>query len=364
MKRFLFRAYIIAVVLALVAISASILWRLDTLRESSYREATRNFQLLSREFAELWQTHPLEEAAERVAERLGRPARVHPELVSIAAFDHVYDYIWTTSERYLPGELDHPTPRGFIRFVRTFELPQGDKRIITAVYPLFPRALVFAIVRDALVAGVILLLIVALVALIHFVRTRKTPGPSERPVAATVAVREESLTPEPPAADRLLVEERFLPERLDSELERAGFSEQDLTLAILEFNQGVRGDEIDTQNSEALRNFFTFRDLCFEVDTRSAAVIIPNTSLGEALGIIERFQRYYWEQRAAWNRESADFYCGLASRAARLVDAERILKECRAALKRSIDTPGRIVGFQPDPGKYRDFISAQGKESA
>lgn len=379
MKRYLIRAYIIVVIFAFLLVSGSLVWRLYSLHQRNYEQAVQSFQVLSRRAAELWQTYPLEEAAAGVAELLTTAGPSRPVYVSVTAVDQIVDYFWASSERFLPHEPTAPPPRGFTSFVRSFALPEGDRRAVTAIYPLLPRVAAFGLFRDALVAAVILLALVVLVTLIlYFGRREKPPvtnGPAARSGQPTQSVHpgsaEQPASPVPAVSpapsqkpDSTLVPESLLVERLDSELERAGFAEQDLTVVVFEFNEGNRGDTADTQNCTAIRSFFTLRDLCFEHGPRGAAVLVPNASLAETIGLVERFQRFYWEQRLEWNRETADFHCGLASRAARLVDAARLLRECEAALRHSKETPGRIVGFQPDPQKYRDFLALRCKDSA
>ena len=359
MKRSLLRAYIVVFVLALLALTGSMVWRVAALREERYQAAASDFEMLSREAAELWQSLPLEEATRDFAKRLTTPGTPHRVMISVSALDQGFDYIWAVSDRFMPAGHDGhryaTLPDGVgalshVQFTRTFGLPRGDRRVITALYPLFDRYQLYGIFRDTLMAALVLLSLAILVAFVQ------REAPRRRTLPATPSEEE--------MAQPLLVSESFLKDRLGAELERAGFSEQDLTVAIIAFNEGSRGNQIDVQNCETVRSFFPFKDLCFELGRRDVVVLIPNVTLTESLGLLERFQRYYWEQRVLWNRPSADFHCGLTSRAARLVDADRILSECRAALRRSRSTPGRIVGFQPDPQKYREYISDRGKESA
>lgn len=369
MKRWFLRAYVTIAILAMLAVPVSVIWRVHSIREARYVEAADSFRVLSREAASLWQSVPLEDAAPALAHILRGPDRFVPAMVSISAMDDGFDYIWALSDQYIPAGYhtqphnrfpDHMGSFSHARFVRSFALADGDRRVITALYPLFPARGLYVIFRDGLIGALAVLAVAVLMAVGHRILQPRIAFDSEsRPTDASGPAASESAPP-----PSILVPESFMTERLDAELERAGFSEQDLAVAVIEFNEGSRGDAIDHQNSSAIRSFFSFRDLCFELGADSAVVLIPNTTLHEALGLMERFQRYYWEQRSSWNRESADFFCGVSSRAARLVDAERVLGECHAALRRARDFPGHIMGFQPDPGKYRDFMAACNKSSA
>jgi hypothetical protein len=114
-------------------------------------------------------------------------------------------------------------------------------------------------------------------------------------------------------------------------------------------------------NAQAILAFFAFSDLCFdggqEGDVQTIVVLLPNTPLSDGLAQVERFQGFYWEERHRWARQDADFACGLSARNGRLVDAERIIRECRAATRRAEGLPGKILGFQPDPQRYREYLS-------
>ena len=357
MTRRLLHFYVAAVILAFLALTVTIVWRAGSARATRYQEAADSFGELSRETALLWQTSPLDHAAQELNARLSNATGFQPAMLSIAARDYEFDYIWASKDRFFPAGQDQQFREGFperineyshARFVRSFMLIDGDQRIITAVYPLFERSILYSILRDALIAALAILVVTALVAILHLVhRHNVSAGPrfdAEAP-------------PESPSPRVLNPEDTLLP-RLAAELERAGFADQDLSVAFITFTEGTRGDEHHRRNCEAIHSFFVFKDLCFESGDDGAVVLVPNATLTEALGLMERFQRYYWDQRREWNRESADFFSGLTARAGRLVEAQRVLDEGRAALRRSMKTTGHIVGFQPDPRKYREFLTA------
>ena len=378
-RRLLLRVYIVAVVLAFLAIAVSVVWRAGTTRAFQYQQAAESFRELSRETAGLWQTVPLDKAAQTLARRIVVPGKPRPVMVGVSAFDTGFDYLWATDNRFVPAGFDPKYAEGFpehvgtwnhARFVRTFEVPHGEHRMMTALYPLLPRSSLYEILRDALYAALVVLVVTILVALVALLKGRTAAeagplperGPAPEPIipqnqpSARRATPATPATPDAGGSAKIQPEER-LRERLDAELERAGFSEQDLSVAIIEFTGDARDEAIYREQCEAVRSFFVFKDLCFETEGNALVVLIPNSTLSEALGLMERFQRHFWEQRVLWNREQADFHAGVSARAARLVDADRILGECRAALRQSRNTPGRIVGFQPDPQKYREFLT-------
>jgi GGDEF domain-containing protein len=158
-----------------------------------------------------------------------------------------------------------------------------------------------------------------------------------------------------------LAPEAALLRRLTVELERAAFQEQDVSVATFRFSFGSRGDEVYARNAWAILQFFSFEDLCFEYGDREVVVIFPGTTLADALGQLERFQRYYWEERYNWNAPDADLAVGVSARNGRLVEGGRVLGECRTALKRAEKSAGRIMGFQPDPQRYRAELLNQSR---
>ena len=99
------------------------------------------------------------------------------------------------------------------------------------------------------------------------------------------------------------------------------------------------------QNARAILQFFSFEDLCFEYADREVVVIFPGTTLSDALGQLERFQRFYWEERHNWNAPDADLAIGVSARNGRLVEGGRVLGECRTALNALRKVPGESWAF-------------------
>lgn len=156
--------------------------------------------------------------------------------------------------------------------------------------------------------------------------------------------------------------EEYLPERLGAELSRAASFEQDLVLLELS-HEGIPRDSGSYRIlTRTLLEFFSFRDLAFEQGPSGLAVILPNIDSDHALRMSEEFLK----KVTALLREeggSPDYrriFLGLSSRSGRLVDAERVITEARAALARAREEgDSRIVAFKADPNKYRRYISAR-----
>lgn len=154
----------------------------------------------------------------------------------------------------------------------------------------------------------------------------------------------------------------YLPERLGAELSRAASFEQDLVLLELSHEGIPRGSSLYRVITRILLEFFNFRDLAFEQGPFGLAVILPNIDTVHALRMAEEFLK---KVTSILREEgsSSDFrkiYMGLSSRSGRLVDAERVIKEARAALVRAREEgDSRIVAFKADPNKYRTYIASR-----
>jgi hypothetical protein len=145
---------------------------------------------------------------------------------------------------------------------------------------------------------------------------------------------------------------QHLSPRLTSELERAAGSDQDLSLMLISCESG-RIKELALSVLEA----FPLRDLVFEYDSSTVAVILPDKDLNHSLQEAKDFQK-----RSASRRATAPkiFPIGLSARNGRLVSSTRLLSEAGQALKQAESTGGgSIVAFRADPDKYRAAIAAR-----
>jgi hypothetical protein len=142
---------------------------------------------------------------------------------------------------------------------------------------------------------------------------------------------------------------QHLSPRLTSELERAAGSDQDLSLMLISRgNAGIR------ELAHLVLEAFPLRDLAFEYDVETIAVIIPDKHLDDCLREAKDFQK-----RSTSRRVTAPIWIGLSARNGRLVSSSRLLSEAAHALKQAESSAsGRIVAFRADPDKYRASIAA------
>jgi len=154
----------------------------------------------------------------------------------------------------------------------------------------------------------------------------------------------------------------FLAERLNQELERAASFDQDLALLLIGVRPrgapaaAERRGYLFRRLSQHTVETFPLRDLDFEYDQHTVAVILPERSLNAGLEEAQAFQRKLLQ--APWGGTgSVRVYAGLSSRSGRLISGTRLLIEAGRALKRA-DGSGsnQIIAFRADPQKYRQVL--------
>jgi GGDEF domain-containing protein len=149
-----------------------------------------------------------------------------------------------------------------------------------------------------------------------------------------------------------------LPARLEHELERAASSDQDLCLLLLAVDPRQPASAFQALARQVLAGF-PFRDLCFEYDGRTCAVILPEKDLSQALKDARAFRRRLSEMSWPGGRPTA-VSLGLSARNGRLIDSGRLLLESSTALQRAeAEGAGRIVAFQADPEKFRRSLASE-----
>lgn len=178
-------------------------------------------------------------------------------------------------------------------------------------------------------------------------------------ISAEVAPEFDQAGPEGPAVptglygpDGVLGWEEYLQDRLEAELKRAASFEQDLVLLVAEADI-EEGDAAAFKSfAQELVDFFSFRDLAFRRGETGAAVILPNIDLENGIKFAEEFMTRFREK-------NTNLEIGLSARAGRLVDSGRLLIEAQGALERARGNGDyQILGFKPDPERYRTFVSS------
>ena len=149
-----------------------------------------------------------------------------------------------------------------------------------------------------------------------------------------------------------------LEKRITLELERSAYNEQDLTLILLRIPGMVRESSDYKYLAHEIQSKLSFEDLTFAYPPDSFAIVLPNSNLDQSLGTIKNFLKTV---ESGFSEHYESPLCGLSSRSGRLMDGPGLLREAEAALKKTAHEPGNtIIGFRPDPAKYRAYIAEQG----
>jgi hypothetical protein len=172
------------------------------------------------------------------------------------------------------------------------------------------------------------------------------------PNQATVSSVDTKITEEPFGHElrEYVSPEDQLDDRLDNELQRAGGNEIDLSVGLFCLEELQEGQTLPF--FKLLKEHFIYRDMLYLHGIRACWVLLPYMGLDEAIRQAEAFTNRF-------NRTNpqAGITVGLTSRNGRLVSHELIKKECKAALRKTSSKGDLIVGFRPDPDKYRRFLT-------
>jgi hypothetical protein len=161
------------------------------------------------------------------------------------------------------------------------------------------------------------------------------------------------------APDSGLCFEQHLAERLSNELRRAAAFDEDLVTALIQCGNAREDRLTYIQLAQSLKNHFHFHDMLFEIEHDKMAVILPNADLEQGINELSDFQKAVYKDSGE-KLCTYDIKIGLSSRNGRLINSDRILKEARAALRKAeFDIETNLIGFRPDPGKFRSFLAAQ-----
>jgi hypothetical protein len=149
----------------------------------------------------------------------------------------------------------------------------------------------------------------------------------------------------------------YFPKRLSFELERAASFSQDLSVVILSSESMARDDELYAKVAKAIVGTFTFQDLAFEYGPSAFCIILPNTSLKQALSQMDSFVKGLEVKYAT--KAGVRFSVGISSRNKRSVSSSRLHSEVKAAWKKAEAEEGsQIIAFRSDPDKFREYLSS------
>lgn len=365
MFRTLVRTYAVITALFVLALALFFIGRLSGLRDQNINQAASSFQAY--QAVAVKAVEEADTAAETKEllnpEENGIP-RNRLEALLLYTVDNGVAYLWARSPAYTEGGFTGGSGLPRMEYneltQRKYTAPVGESYILEGLYTVLGREDIYPLLRVSLIAILAVALLGTVLALAgtggRSAAMQPDPvGDSEKPrdrseeelLAETRAYTEGPSSLTGPSG---LSREEHLLKRLSLELERAAYNEQDLTVLMVEYAQQEPYNENYLRHASQLLEHFGFDDLAFEKGNRFV-VIFPSTTLREGLRQVERFQKELLDSGPT--TEDDHPYAGLSSRNGRLLDGKRLLAEATVALNKSYDTPGRILGFEPDPEKYR-----------
>ncbi len=225
-----------------------------------------------------------------------------------------------------------------------FQTYNGASFHIQSVFTLFNDNLFFntMVISLILFAGYLLLSCIMLIVLGTY-RTQPTPLKTAENFSAD------------PESYKTVGDNSFSFIKLSSELKRAASFDQDLVLVL------IKADDFFLEHYKEdftglLHESFSYSDLIFSFDHSYFAIILPDDTIDRGIIRIREF-----DQASAIKFNMINLhglYYGLSSRNGRLIEGEVLYNEAFTALKRAEkDRVSHIIGFRPDPAKYRQFLS-------
>ncbi len=352
--------------LLLVAILWYSLYRLDVERREAVVQAEISFSEIIRSIDAVVDRAGEARLSERVRQAVNPYIGTDAPLRAVAVYsgEHGVEYVWAAEGRYVSqvrraeGQVQLPelSVNNLVEttFRRALRRP-GLELYVEAAYYVMPQGALAVVVRDALfgVGGLVVVIVLVMV-----LGTVVSSRPQRQSAPAKPSAADSQGSPADPHISLRsgVTLETHLPKRVSLELERAAFNDQDLTLAILKLPGLAPGSSRYRWMARLLLENFKFEDLVFEYGQDSFAVVLTNTDLDQAIRATEEFQR---KNAAGLAKEHVEPVFGLSSRNGRLIEGPLLLKEANAAVDRAKKTPGRIVGFRPDPQRYRQHIASR-----
>lgn len=139
------------------------------------------------------------------------------------------------------------------------------------------------------------------------------------------------------------------------ELKKSAAFDQDLVLTLVGSSEKFIFNNAN-EFKDILNKHFPFHDLIFRYSDNIFGIMLPNTDLEQGIHQIELFDQKFVSSSAKSLKFPIMF--GLSSRNGRLISGNIILKEAKAALKKAMsDNDFPIVGFRPNPARYREYLS-------
>ncbi|MCD6398000.1 MAG: hypothetical protein J7L71_10725, partial [Spirochaetaceae bacterium] len=142
-------------------------------------------------------------------------------------------------------------------------------------------------------------------------------------------------------------------QKISDELKKSASFDHDIVL-ILTASTGNQINQNTTEFEKILKSYFPFHDLIFKLDNDTFGILVPNTDLESGIKLVENFDQTF----VSTGKLKFPIMFGLSSRNGRLISGNTIINEARAALKKAMRNRNfPIIGFKPNPARYREYLS-------
>lgn len=149
--------------------------------------------------------------------------------------------------------------------------------------------------------------------------------------------------------------DKQLVQKITDELKKSASFDQDIVLTLIG-SYGTKIKDNKTDFCEMLKKHFQFHDLIFKFNDNIFGILLPNMDLEKGIQHIEQFDQTFVGSSSTSLKFPIMF--GLSSRNGRLISGNIILKEAKAALNKAMsDKDFPIIGFRPNPARYREYLS-------
>lgn len=279
-------------------------------------------------------------------------------------------YLISRDENYLKTTLpdkegdNQPPEYNFnsltsVRFSSSFLKAEKDELYIDGLFTVLGKAELYTILKSSIYLLFIFILITALLILFTLLKKEKPRRPAMEPQSTAVQSTQKSwVTAEEKSMFSVqtgLVLADYLEERLEFEIERATSFDQDLVFALI--TPANRKESFFIEFSKTIADRFPFRDLIFEHNDNSCAIILPDKSLDQAIKELENLRIF--SEKKDWHNQRTTISIGLGARNGRLITQEVLVSEAKASMKKAIKEGGnRLIAFRADPEKFRKVVTS------
>jgi hypothetical protein len=272
--------------------------------------------------------------------------KIMPELLTLRLSDNSKDFIYLFSihgNENLPRTMDYfdrPNTIFNVFYSNTLKLSNSDYTL-QAEYSVHSKNNFYTLLRNISISLVLYLFIIF--CLLIYAESNKSEHILKNK-DSTIIKRDNY------NKDYLPVEQK-----ISNELKKSASFDQDLVLILVGSSDNlIKKNEQDFLN--ILNKYFPFNDLIFRYDENTFGILLPNLDLEKGIQQIEKFDQTFVS--SSINTLKFPVMFGLSSRNGRLISGNIILKEAKAALNKArSDKDFPIIGFRPNPARYREYLS-------